>query len=591
LSHRSQINVTGAEYGRSKKYRFNSLIRSSHARRLCVEKLEDRRMLAITVDTLTDELDGSVSDGDVSLRDAIAAAIPSETIDFSVTGTILLDRALGELVIDKPLTIEGPSSTSLSINAGKGLDNTLNTGDGFRIFKIDDGGSSDIDVVISGLTLTGGDVGFRVGGTLFDEDGGAIFNNENLEITNVTIIENAASLVGGGISNRGTIKITNSLISRNFSRYGGGIQTSGTTIVTDSTISENSASQLGGGIRNVSPGSALITGSTISHNVAWNGGGLHTRGGVFFANSTISGNTATNRGGGIYNFFGGGTLRNSTLARNAASEGSGVFNFSSEQSANNTIIEGDVDGTSVFGNNNLIGVNPLLGPLADNGGPTQTHALLPGSPALDTGNSALTTDQRGQTRSVDLAGVANAPGGNGSDIGAYEAQSAPSADFVDNDFIDGADFLAWQRGFGTTSDATRADGNADDDGDVDASDLAAWLATYGQVETTPLTSTIGIEQEVAPAVAPSSAFFPTSSAQLVDIAMALSLSSDSNAEIEILPEQSLVFEQVDIAFTDAAYLPATPSSIDEIFFSLGKSEEEPAESQWLAEGLLTQVLD
>ena len=84
-------------------------------KRLRIEALADRRVLAITVDTLTDEADGSITDGDISLRDAIAAAVSGETIDFSVTGTILLDDALGELVIDKSLMINGPGAELLTI--------------------------------------------------------------------------------------------------------------------------------------------------------------------------------------------------------------------------------------------------------------------------------------------------------------------------------------------------------------------------------------------------------------------------------------------------------------------------------------------
>ncbi|MEZ6072233.1 MAG: hypothetical protein R3C10_18740 [Pirellulales bacterium] len=75
-------------------------------RRLVCEPLEQRRLLAITVDTLIDEADGSITDGDISLRDAIALAPPGETIDFSVTGTVEL--ALGELLIDKDLVVDGP---------------------------------------------------------------------------------------------------------------------------------------------------------------------------------------------------------------------------------------------------------------------------------------------------------------------------------------------------------------------------------------------------------------------------------------------------------------------------------------------------
>ena len=97
----------------------------------------ERWMLAITVDTLVDEADGSIVDGDISLRDALATASAGEIIDFSVAGTIQLDDGLGELVIDKNLTIDGDNQ--VTIDAGGGTDGTIGNADGFRIFKIDDG--------------------------------------------------------------------------------------------------------------------------------------------------------------------------------------------------------------------------------------------------------------------------------------------------------------------------------------------------------------------------------------------------------------------------------------------------------------------
>src|SRR3989304_1264208 len=93
----------------------------SHGRRLRIEPLEDRRLLSITVNTLVDEADGSIVDGDISLRDAIAAAISGDTINFSVTGTINLSvgssNSNRHLTIDKNLTISGPGTNLLTIKA------------------------------------------------------------------------------------------------------------------------------------------------------------------------------------------------------------------------------------------------------------------------------------------------------------------------------------------------------------------------------------------------------------------------------------------------------------------------------------------
>jgi hypothetical protein len=197
------------------------------------------------------------------------------------------------------------------------------------------------------------------------------------------------------------------------------------------------------------------------------------------ANTTISGNI----GGGIaiYSNFGSLTVRHSTITGN----GAGIHAPNGGVTLDHTIVAGnganDFFG-SVFANHSLIGIcSEFLGPLAENGGPTKTHALLPGSPAIDAGDPAA------------LAGVGGVPlfdqrdfafsrvAGGRIDIGAFELQAAaPSADFDDDDDVDGSDFLAWQRGLGLTgAAATRANGNADGDGDVDGDDLAAWKAQFG----------------------------------------------------------------------------------------------------------------
>src|SRR5262245_26649103 len=99
----------------SRQHRKSRSSSAPHLRKLAVEPLEDRRLLAITVNTLVDEADGSLVDGDVSLRDAIALAPVGETINFSVAGQINL--TLGQLAISKNLTVSGPGAASLTINA------------------------------------------------------------------------------------------------------------------------------------------------------------------------------------------------------------------------------------------------------------------------------------------------------------------------------------------------------------------------------------------------------------------------------------------------------------------------------------------
>jgi hypothetical protein len=135
--------------------------------------------------------------------------------------------------------------------------------------------------------------------------------------------------------------------------------------------------------------------------------------------------------------------------------------------------------------------------LANNGGPTRTHALKAGSPALNAGDATfdpaaftppLVHDQRGES----FTRVA----GGRIDLGAFEVQSAsaPSGDFDGDGDRDGNDFLIWQRGVGLTgAAATRAKGNADNDGDVDGADLGVWRSQYGS----GLVAALEAEQAVA----------------------------------------------------------------------------------------------
>ncbi|MFV2066251.1 MAG: choice-of-anchor Q domain-containing protein [Pirellulales bacterium] len=318
----------------------------ARSRPLRCECLEDRRLLAITVDTLVDETDGSIVDGDISLRDALAVAEPGETIAFDISldgGTILL--TLGELAITTPLSVDATAlAGGLTIDAsgndptpGEGL------GDGSRVFNIDDGDLfSTVDVTLRGLTLTGGDV---------TGDGGAIRSTERLTIVDSTISDNWAGdresndrhVSGGGIWTSTDIEIDSSLISNNsveggLFRWGGGIYTSGSATITASTITNNGAG-IGGGIQaegnivlidtlvsensadsgaGVSAESVTVTASTISDNVAGDGdgGGIRAEE-VVLVDSFISGNSTEGRGGGIFS-RGSVTVTSSVISNNVA---------------------------------------------------------------------------------------------------------------------------------------------------------------------------------------------------------------------------------------------------------------------------------
>lgn len=400
-----------------------------------------------------------------SLRQAILAANASagaDTVTFSASGTILLTRPLPAITDPAGLTIDG---------AGRSI--TLSGNHLVRVLAVDYSGV----LTLRHLTVTGG----------YNSFGAGVWNGGVLSVTNCTFSENIAPSTGGGIYNysTGTLNVTSSTFSHNQSQNGAGISNDGMLNVINSTFSENEA-DLGGGIAGGSifyGGTLQVTDSTFSGNTASDdGGGLalfsgtgtvadsafwdnsSERGGgisnlfgdLTVTGSTFSGNSGFSAGGGISNPYGsvmnvsnstfsansapngGGlsnygrmTVTNATFSENKAASGGVIYNCCTNNGASltlqNTIIASSTaanclnDGALTDGGGNLswpdtscpgLNSNPLLGPLQDNGGPTQTHALLAGSPALDAALLAncLATDQRGVSR----------PQGPECDIGAYE---------------------------------------------------------------------------------------------------------------------------------------------------------------------------
>ena len=373
------------------------------------------------------------------------------TIVFSnvVTGTITLTT--GELLISNNVTILGPGANVLAVNGNAAS----------RVFNI-----TNSTVTITGLTITNG---------FADSSGGGISSySSTLTLSNCTITGNMVNSGAGGILNQNSaLTVNNCTISGNSTTSGGGgIENDGfngggaNVTVIASTLSGNSAST-GGGIANggYNFGFATVTiiASTLSSNSAANGGGIFnsavssSSATLTVSNCTLSGNSASADGGGIYNsgfnFFGTAnvTIIASTLSGNSAPTGGGIFSSSGTSAGatleiGDTILKAGASGANIFNSGtsaivtsdgyNLssdngggfltaagdqINTDPMLRPLRDNGGPTPTMALLPGSPAIDTGKSfGLTTDQRGAPRPFDFPGIANASGGDGSDIGALE---------------------------------------------------------------------------------------------------------------------------------------------------------------------------
>jgi hypothetical protein len=366
-----------------------------------------------------------------------------------------------------------------------------------------------------------------------DEGGGVRKQRGTLIMEGCTVSGNTSTVLGGGLSAADAsvnIQIRSSTFTSNSATgyYGGGIFVySGVLTLTDSTLSGNSA-PYGAGLYLTTTSQGTVVRSTINNNTASvDGGGVHVDSSqLTIIGSTLSTNSARGFGGGAAMPNGTLILRHSTVTANRANtdnvggeQGGGLITGTGVVTLDHTIVAGNLRGTSIrsdaigptsarfslIGDNtgatitdnggNLIGtgafpVNPLLGPLAENGGPTRTHALQPGSQAIDAGDPAAlagagsvpTSDQRG----VPFIRIYNGGGDLSAriDIGAYEVQAPGiAADFDDDQDVDGADFLAWQRGLGAAGPlATKNLGNADGDDDVDGVDLAAWEAAFGAVE-------------------------------------------------------------------------------------------------------------
>src|SRR5882757_6001972 len=296
--------------------------------------------------------------GPGSLRDALAAAVDGDIIDATgISGTILLTS--GELQITHAITINGPGAGSLAI-------------DGNGTFRVFDNLTSGVS--ISGFSITNGSAPGDSGGGVFNEGG----NSATLRLSDCIVSGNSAAFRGGGIVNSGS-------------------GTAATLTITNSTISDNSATANdGGGILNGAAGSALAS--------------------VIVSNSTLSDNSATANGGGIYN-QGNAQFQVGSTVLNAGSSGENIFNGGQATSLGYNLSSDDGAGI-LIGTGDQINTDPLLGPLQDNGGPTFTHALLPGSPAIDAGDPSFAPPPSFDQRGPGFDRVS----GSRIDIGSFEVQ-------------------------------------------------------------------------------------------------------------------------------------------------------------------------
>jgi len=358
--------------------------------------------------------------GSGTLRSIIKGSAPGDTITFSGTGTIVLSQ--GPITIANNITIAGPGESVLNIQGNNG--GALNITGG--------------TVNISGLTFEGGNA--------FGNSGGAIATNSQLTISNCVFDANqtqgsggAIYVVGGSLTLQGSIFESNSSTVGGggaISFYGvpGGVQA--TLNATGCTFDNNFSANSGGAIdfigqysccnNPIASISGIVANCTFTNNrTATNGGAIaiHNNGSspayMTLINSTLVKNTASSQGGGIFFDYNLLTIESNLIAGNSSPSGNDICwtkNGSLADGGSNLIGDGSTTGLTNGANHDQIGtattpINAKVGPLANNGGPTPTVALLLGSPAIDGDyNNHVNADQRGVPR----------PLGTRNDIGAYE---------------------------------------------------------------------------------------------------------------------------------------------------------------------------
>lgn len=360
--------------------------------------------------------------------------IPTSDPGYDVIGNRFTVSLLSPLP-DLPL-----AALSISNNQPQAV--TVKGNNTFRIFTL----VNSAVVIINNLTISNGASGSPLKSeisTLGSNDGlgGGIYMSDSstLSLNGSVVSDNTSTIAGGGIfmNNSGTLTMSNSTIRSNSSVSGGGIyiNVSGTLNCDSNTINGNIATTgNGGGLFNSVSGTINANNNTIDGNSSGgDGGGIYNTATITLSNNTVSSNVA-NRGGGIYNNFTA-TLNNNLVALNTATDGNDLLGRDSLGNAFTGVYNliGNADGSEGLASapnrsgTTAIPIDPMLGPLQDNTGPTFTRALLLGSPAIDKGNSTpVILDQRGKLRPYDNLFIPN-DGGSGADMGAFEAQFAPSA--------------------------------------------------------------------------------------------------------------------------------------------------------------------
>ncbi len=372
--------------------------------------------------------------GRLTLNDSLVTNNAAATCAGSCGGGI---KSYGQMIIN---------NSSVTANQGGGV---VNDGGLMTLTNVNVGDN----VLGSGVANLGGGFLQFNGGSVIGNQGGGILNKSSTAKPLAALTVSGNSLGGGihndGLSAKSEIHLSGSLVSGNSGASGAGIFNEGINAaakISEATVSNNTSNANGGGINNT--GTLILERSTLDHNQAVAGGGIDHNGSTLaLTNVTLSQNSASDNGGGLYNRSSV-TLLNVTLYANAASgpeTGGNLYNDGDTASAalKNTIIAGagaggnctnnfgvlasqgynleDADLCGLHAAGDLVNIDPLLGALQNNGGPTPTHLPGMGSAAIDGGTNTgcPLSDQRGVLRPV----------GSACDIGAVEAGgSVASAD-------------------------------------------------------------------------------------------------------------------------------------------------------------------
>ena len=387
---------------------------------------------SLTVNNCSFLKNGAVNGGGIyNINSPVIINNSSFTSNSSTSGGGIFSEGYNE--VNATMTINASTFTGNSSTSGGGIFNEGNN-------------NGTTTMTINACTFTGNSS---------SNDGGAIVNegfggSATLTINASTLTGNSASNIGGGIENEGfggtfageggtgnaTVTINASTLSTNTASAGGGVYSEGTDyeldpsitslFINNSTFSFNSASSTnGGGGAILSQAAVLqINASTFNGNCTLSSGINAFTGTVAFLSG---GKAALPNGTAKPEFYGGVNLKIADTILNAGGTYPNIAPGGMVTSEGYNLASDNASGY-LTGPGDQTNANPMLGPLQNNGGPTWTHALLPGSPAIDQGKlnliAGLSTniDQRGLPRPVDNPNIANAVGGDGSDIGAYEVQ-------------------------------------------------------------------------------------------------------------------------------------------------------------------------